>query len=148
MIAKKPSPARTSLSTAKPWGELAYLCQRIRYWLYTRKQKARAERYADRLQKTLSNLPDNDLAIIREDGLALLSELRGKMNEAITHRKREIQLMERLQREADSPGYAASTRSYMLRGRGKSVLEKRRALLGALVKTQSENRHLLIRKAQ
>jgi hypothetical protein len=64
--------------------------------------------------------------------LALLYELEGKLSEAIAHRKREIQLMERLHGEAQSPEYADSTRAYMLRDRDADVLMERRALLEAL----------------
>jgi hypothetical protein len=50
---------------------------------------------------------------------------------------REIDLIERLHREARSPKYAGSTRSYMLRDRNVSVLKERRAILEALKKAKA-----------
>ncbi len=134
MMHQQQKPPNTQRSFANRWGELDYLCKKIRYWLYTRKQKTRAERYVTRLARVLSALPENDMAIIREEGLALLYELKGKLGDAIAHREREIRLTERLHKEAQSPGFADSTRSYMLRGRGTSDLQERRAILEALQK--------------
>jgi hypothetical protein len=134
MIHEKSKPPLTQRSFANCWGELDYLCNKLRYWLYIRKQKTRAKRYLDRLERVLDDLPENELAIIREEGLALLYELKGKIGESIAHRKREIQLMERLHREAQSPKYAESTRAYMLRDRDVTVLQERRALLKTLEK--------------
>ena len=147
MLLKKHDPLRRR-NDAKLWGELDKLCKKTRYWLYERKQKARADRYADRLEEALREVPDNQSAIIRAEGLALLSELKGQMDKAIVHRRREIQLMEKLQREAESPSYAASTRAYMLRGRDKAALDERRAILGRLIKSSAVHRHEFTRKAQ
>jgi hypothetical protein len=138
MISKQPKPPTTKRRFGNIWGELDYLCKKIRYWLYTRKQKTRAKRYLDRLERVLHNLPENDLAILREEGLALLYELKGKVGESITHRRREIELMEHLHRSAESPQCAESTRAYMLRDRGITDLQQRRAILEALEKAQPE----------
>jgi hypothetical protein len=119
------------------WAELDYLCAKLRYWLYARKQKPRAQRFLHRLQRVLTRLPENDSAIIREEGLALLSELKGELGDAIAHREREIRLMERLHQEAESPKYEESTRSYMLRERDSGVLGERRAILEALKKEKA-----------
>jgi hypothetical protein len=100
--------------------------------LYTQNKKKNAERYVDRLERVLKALPPDELAILRQEGLALLYELRGRIDKAIKHRMNEIALMERLHSEAKSPGYAASTRAYMLRDREISALEERRAILNAL----------------
>jgi plasmid stabilization system protein ParE len=114
------------------WGELDYLCKKIRYWLYVRKQRAGAARYLNRLQRVLRHLPENDEAIIREEGYALLSELRGHLRDAIAHREREIRLTELLHKDAQSVNYADSTRAYMLQDRGIADLAERRAILEAL----------------
>lgn len=132
MPVKKTYSVMTSQTTAKLWGELSDLCQKARYWLYTRQDKAKAAPYADRLQDVLSELPANDLAIVRAEALALISELRGKTKEAIAHRQREIELMMRLQADAKSPSYDESTRTHLLRGRGEADLQKRRSILVAL----------------
>jgi len=148
MIIKKHSPSIRRSSDAKLWAELDQLCKKTSFWLYTRKQKARAEQFAERLERALRDIPDNGLAIVRAEGLALLRELEGDLEEAIVYRRREIQLMEKLHREAESPSYAASTRAYMLRGRNKADLRERRAILGRLIKSNTDNRHEFTRKAQ
>ena len=139
MTHKQAKPPCTQRRFASLWGELDYLCQKVRFWLYTKKQKSRAERYLDRLGKILRELPENDAAILREEGLALFYELKGELGSAITHREREIELTERLHAEAHSPQYAAGTRSYMLRNREPADLRERRAILQML--TQAQTRH-------
>jgi hypothetical protein len=148
MILKASGPPVTQRRFANNWGELDYLCKKIRYWLYTRKQRAGAERYLKRLQRVLRNLPENDTAIIREEALSLLHELKGELGGAIAHRERELQLMERLHREARSPRYADSTRAYMLRGRDSAVLQERRAILESLKKQRSQQNGDAIRRAK
>ena len=140
MIQKQPKPPSTRRRFANSWGELDYLCNKIRYWLYKRKQKIRAARYLDRLARILRELPENDMAIIREEGLALLHELKGELGDAITHRKREIRLTEQLHKEAQSPRYDDGTRAYMLRGRNTIDLRQRREILAAL-KNDEAKRH-------
>ena len=130
------------------WGKLDDLCKKVRHWLYLKKQRSKAERYAGRLESVLGKLPKNDLAIIREEGLALLAELKGSIDEAISHRQREIRLMEQLHDEARSPAYLASTRAYMLRGRDQRALRMRREILESLKKERAQHNHALIRRAQ
>jgi len=145
---KTPKPPNTQRTFANNWGELDYLCNKVRYWLYTRKQRTRAERYVGRLERVLRELPENDMAIIREEGLSLLCELKGELSRAIAHREREIQLMERLHREAASPKYADSTRVYMLRGRDGAVLEQRRVVLETLRKARTQQDGDVIRTSR
>ena len=137
MIRKQPAPPRTQRRFASPWIELSYLCKKISYWWYVQGQKARAERYLDRLKRVLRELPENNLAIVREEGLALLYEFQGEIGEAIAHRRREIKLIERLHREAQSPRYDECTRAYMLRDRDTNVLQARRTLVEALTKMKA-----------
>lgn len=148
MLIKKLGTSAGRRDCPKRWGQLDNLCKKARFWLYTRKQKPKAERYAERLEEVLREIPDNHLAIVRAEGLALLGELRGDLDEAIAHRRREIRLMEKLHRDAESPSYAASTRAYMLRGRNKADLRERRAILGRLIKSNAGHRHEFTRKAQ
>jgi hypothetical protein len=138
MVAKLITPPKTQRSFANGWAELDYICNKASYWLYARSQKAKAVRYSRRLEKVLGKLPENDLAILREEGLALLHELQGNIGEAIVHRKREIQLMNRLHREALSVKYSANTKAYMLQDRDDSALNRRRAILEELQKTLAE----------
>lgn len=133
MIRKKSVPPLTRRSFASIWDELEYLCKKVHYWLYTRKERRHAERYRDRLERVLHDLPENDMAIIRQEGLALLSELEGQIGDSIRYRGREIGLMEALHRDAQSAKYAESTRAYMLRDRDTAELQERRAILAALL---------------
>jgi hypothetical protein len=114
--------------------------------LYTHNNKKTAERYVDRLERVLKALPPDELAILRQEGLALLYELRGRIDKAIKHRMNEIALMERLHSEAKSPRYAESTRAYMLRDRGMGALEERRAILKALQDGSSSRGATAIRR--
>ena len=114
------------------WSELSYLCSKIHFWLYKADNKRSALRYLARLRNVLQDLPENDVAIIREEALALLSELMGETRAAIRHRRREIKLMLQLHKEAAAPQYDESTRQYMLQGRDMRVLEERQAVLKAL----------------
>ncbi len=132
MIKEPPKPPSTQRTFASVWAELDYLCRKTRYWLYDRREKSAAMRYFERLGRVLRELPRNEVAILREEGLALLSELKGNMSDAISHRTREIKLMERLHREASSPKYTATTRDYMFQDRDVSALRQRREILHAL----------------
>jgi len=135
MIRKKHAPPLTRRRFGSTWVELDYLCKKIHYWLYVRQKKGYAHRYVSRLERVLHELPDNDLAIIRQEGLALFCQLSGRISEAIKYRTREIELIKRLHSEAKS--HAESTRAYMLQGRDTSVLQERRALLEALLRENS-----------
>ena len=137
MIPKTLRPPRTQRSFTNIWGELDYLCKKTHYWLHTRKHRSKAARYLNRLERVLLHLPENDMAIIRQEGLALLYELKGEMGASIAHRRREIGLMERLHREAQVREYADSTRTYMLRDRDTTALQERRAILEALEKKKA-----------
>jgi hypothetical protein len=132
MIRAKLKPPSTRRTFANRWGELDYLCKKIRFWLYSRKQTANANRYLDRLEQVLGQVPENEVAIIRHEGLALLHELKGEIGGAIAHRKKEIALMDRLHKEAQSPNYSASARAYMLRDRDDAALMERRVILESL----------------
>jgi hypothetical protein len=132
MLRQIPQPPKTERRFAGGWDELAYLCNKTSYWLYTRGQRAYAERYLERLEQVLRGLPKNDFAIVREEGAALAAELNGRISDSIRHRKREIELMERLHKDARSQRYSDETRSYMLRGRGADALRSRRAILESL----------------
>jgi hypothetical protein len=136
-MTQRKGPPATRRSFASIWDELDYLSKRISYWLYSRRQKTSAERYLERLERVLHDLPENDVAIIRENGLALLHELKGDIDKAIAHRKREMELMEKLHKEAQSSRYADATRAYMLHDRGMNALRVRRVILKTLRKTKA-----------
>jgi hypothetical protein len=136
MIRKTTKPPVTQRRFGNNWSELAYLCRKVHYWLYTRKQKAKAASFLDRLDRVLRDLPENDIAIIRHEGLALRSELRGELGKSIAHRRQEIELMERLHGEAQK--HTHSTRAYMLSDRDAPALQERRAILEALLKAKDQ----------
>ena len=127
--AKGPS-TRRRFRTA--WGELQYVCDKIHYWLYTRKDKTSARRYLGRLARILSELPTDDLAILRAEGLALLHELKGETSAAIKHRQREIELMKELHEEVASGGQNEKMAASILVGRDRNAMQERTAILRAL----------------
>jgi hypothetical protein len=120
------------------WGELALVCRRIHHWWYVRGEQTPARRYQRRLERLLRRLPQNDCAIVREEGLAWLSQLKGELNQALGHRRREVELMERLhasvQRSVERGEYDRATAEAMLdfAGRGHEALGGRRAIVRAL----------------
>jgi hypothetical protein len=132
MKTKQSKAPKTLRTFPSPWSELDYLCAKVRYWLYVRKLPSRAERYTERLETVLRMLPSSDVAILQEEGHALLGELKQDYAKAITHREREILLMQRLHQEARSGRYDEATRTYMLQDRDTSALQVRHAILKAL----------------
>src|SRR5262249_24621275 len=127
---------------ATSWGELDYLCRRIHYWLYTRKDRVAAKRYLRRLEEVLQSLPDDDLAIVREEGLALFHQLKGNYDLAVKHRQREIDLIQlakkSVHQSVQAGRYDKDTATSILAGRDKGDLQERRAILMAL--REEENR--------
>ena len=130
MLTRAHTAPKTRRRFVNCWDELDYLCKKIRYWLYLEKRSDIARRYLGRLDSILKALPKNSIAILREEGLALLYELRGKTTKAIKHRRREIDLMQQLHQESRSA--SKDTAAYMLRDRNLLDLEHRRAILKAL----------------
>ena len=132
MVTRRRKPPTTQRAFMSAWGELDYLCKKARYWLYVRRQRTRARLYLHRLESVLRQLPENELAIIREEGWALVCELKNQRPQAIAHRAREIELMERLHKDAMSTRYTDATRAYMLRDRDEAALHERREILETL----------------
>ncbi len=136
MIAPASKPRKTQKKFATVWSELEYLCGKIHHWLYERCDKSSAKRFQSRLSEVLTKLPENDLAILREEGLALLHELKSEIAQAIRHRKKEIRLIERLhdsvKKSVDSREYDAEMGASILANRDATILQKRRDILTAL----------------
>jgi len=126
-------PVRSRRKFGNIWGELDYVCKKIRYWLYLRKEQTRAKRYLHRLQQLLEELPENDMAIIRQEAWALLHELKGDKVAAIKYRQREIELIEKLHEDVESRSYDPQMKASILGDRDSKGLQERRALLKALV---------------
>lgn len=144
MLHRKPKPPKTQRRFGTIWGELEYVCKRVHFWLYRRKSKTSARRYLNRLDRILVKLPDSDLAILREEGLALLHELKGQLSGAMEHRQREIQLTERLhnsvRQSVQAGDYDDRMGASILVGRDAAALEERRTILRALQEQQNSSR--------
>jgi hypothetical protein len=134
-------PPRTRKKFGTIWGELDYVCKRIHYWWYIRKDKTSARRYLSRLERILPEVPENDLAIVREEGLAWLYQLRGEISRALKHRQREVELMElaheSVRQSVNAGRYDKRTAAWVLAGRDVTCLEERRAILKSL--TEEDN---------
>ena len=53
---QKKKPTRNELRITKLWGKLAYVCKRIHYWWYVRKDVTSAQRYLDKLDRILTGI--------------------------------------------------------------------------------------------
>jgi hypothetical protein len=119
-----------------PWLELARLCKAIRTSWYPAQREVSRQRYLYRLGRILERIPEDDVAIIRQEALAWFHQLKGDYAAAIRHRREEIRLMEWLQRDVqrclESGAYDQSTARYALDGRGSGDLRDRRAILRSL----------------
>ena len=108
------------------WDELGYVCDKVRDLIYIKGKGASARRYRNRLERLITELSGNDLAILRVEAIALLHELNDDIGEAVKYRQQEIELMERLHRSNPS--------SYALTNRGTAVLANRKKILKSLEK--------------
>jgi len=136
MLQSRYQPAKRRKKAGNAWGQLEAICRKVHAALYERRDKISARRYRRRLEQALAQLPENDIAILREEGIALLHELRSENALAIPHREREIQLMKRLhesvKRSVKNGDYEAETGHSILAGRDANVLKERRAILQSL----------------
>ncbi len=127
------------MSAAKvksPWLELEKICQKIHVQLYENRNAATARRSRARLEQIIARLPENDLAILKEEGLALLHELHGDLGKAIKHRKREVQLIERLHKSVaqsiENGDFDSTMGTSILKTRSTGALKVRRKILADL----------------
>ena len=147
MIAKKQKPPPSQRRFPHAWTELVYLCRKIHYWLHVRGSRPRANRYQTRIEQVLDELPQDGMAIIRQEALALLNELKGDLSKSIFHRAKEIELTERLHQLAEAPTCDAKTRAYMLQYRDTEALQARRVILQELLKKKRDVSNNGARKA-
>jgi hypothetical protein len=134
---QRPRKARRKSQTL--WGELQSICTKIHQLRYGKGNKASsASRYLPRLDRILRELPPNDMAILREEGLAQLYELKGNQRAAIKHRKREIELMKKLQEEVKNGAYDKKTKAWILANRDQKALQERRDILQKLEQKEPE----------
>lgn len=118
------------------WGELSDVCERVHYHLYESSNETAAKRYRLRLRRIIGDLPDNGMAILREEALALLSELTHDLATAVEHRQREIKLIERLhasvRQSIEAGEYDRRMGASILNAWDRSALRERRAILRRL----------------
>lgn len=140
---KEPKVLKNSTQVGHVWLELEKICRKIQVRLYDMCDRESARRYRARLQRILAILPENDLAILREEGAALLHELRGEIAQAIKHRKKEIQLIERLHKSVgqsvENGDFDGKMGESILAGRNAATLTERRAILAALERQRDSN---------
>jgi hypothetical protein len=90
------------------------------------------------LRSILVELPKNDLAILRAEGLALLHELNGEIQKAIKYRKKEIKLVEKLhdsvRKSVQAKEYDEKMAASILHNKNKAFLSKRLSILEKLQK--------------
>ena len=145
MNEEKP-PSRRQIADAKRGAELDRVCRRVHESWYKNKDRNSGERFMCELDRILKKLPENDMAILRQDALALFDQLQGDNVCAIKHRQEEIRLIEQLhddvRRNLDSGKYTQSTAEYVLEGRDVKNLNERRAMLRAIeeeIKVRGKN---------
>lgn len=136
MRQKHPRPPQAKRSFGTIWGELDYVCKRMHYWLYGRHSLRGARRFLGRLEILVTQLPGDELAILRQEALALLHELKGHRAGAIAHRRRELELTERLhqsvRRSVAAGDYDEQMAASILLGRDERAINERRAILRGL----------------
>jgi hypothetical protein len=81
------------------------------------------------------------MAVLRQEGLAQLHELKGDKSAAIKHRKREIELMEKLQDEVRNGAYDKKTKAWILANRDEKALQERRDILRKLEQDHPTETH-------
>lgn len=79
-----------------PRDEAEHLYHKLLYWLYERRQPARARAFADRLARALPPAAAGEGAIFPEECWSLICEARGDTAGAIRHRENEVRLIGRL----------------------------------------------------
>lgn len=130
------SSRKVSTQKAYPWSGLDDLCKKVHAHLYVKRDRSAALRYRARLEQILARLPKNDIAILKAEGNALLSELCEDHALAVKYRKKELQLIMRLyvsvvRSVADGECDARVAKS-LLKHWGLDALEARRNILSHL----------------
>jgi tetratricopeptide (TPR) repeat protein len=91
-MSTKSPPTRRKFKTAGD--EINYLYDKLLFWLYGRGNPRQALRFAGRLERLLT--PSDREAIMGQECLSLIRELKGDLPRAIKHRNEEIRLIRRL----------------------------------------------------
>jgi hypothetical protein len=137
MIAADDRASGTATDSAPAaWGELDAICRRVHHWLYDRRDVSVAKRFRNRLRRSLATVPADGDAILYQEAMALLHELDGGTDAAIRARRKEIELMEKLQKSVAKSiragDYDVKMARSILLNRDAKGLQKRKAILGVL----------------
>jgi hypothetical protein len=142
MSAARP-PSFEEIAEAQLWAELAQICRLLLHSWLVNGDGIASVGYLRRLDRILNRLPKDDMAIVRQDALAWLNQLRGDRAAAIRFRREEIRLMELLhedvRRNLGSGKYSQSAADYILEDRDQKDLEERRMMLRALQEAEAND---------
>jgi hypothetical protein len=78
---------------ANDWDEIGDLYDQLLYSLYRQEDARQARQFADQLEQLLPKADPTHDAIFSEECWSLVFEAKGKLEKAITHREREIDLI-------------------------------------------------------
>jgi hypothetical protein len=139
---REPPTAKNRKRLRGVWAELAYLREQIHALWYEQGNKTLARLHQKPLERALKALPENDMAIVRAEGWALLHQMRGEISLAIQWRQREIELIEFLhddvRRSVAAGNYDERMARSILGHRDEAGLQKRRDILNALMEENTQ----------
>src|SRR4051812_7365556 len=91
---------RTRRTFQGEWEEIAYLYEKILYWLYDKSDRRQALQFARRLKPLFRKASPKHEAIFGEECWSLIYELERDFVRAIAHRKHEIRKILKLREAA------------------------------------------------
>ncbi len=105
MKTKPPIDAKTGL--------IDDLYDKVMYWLYQERNPTKALPFAKRLEKLLDKVDSDQGSIFGQECRALICEAKADLVGAIRHRKREIKMIDRLQKiSRGTPSEAYALKDY------------------------------------
>ena len=116
------------LVVANDWDRIRDLYNKLLHWLYAQEDVSKAQRCAHRLERLLTLADPAHETIFGQECWSLIYEASGNLQKAIEHRKKEIELIQRLQAISHNQPYeAVAVKDY-----GPSDLSDRLNLLATL----------------
>jgi tetratricopeptide (TPR) repeat protein len=92
---------RTRRKFDGPWDEIKYLRGKLLLWFYDRYDRRKAREFAERMVPLLKKVARHGDNILGEECWSLVYEARGQFAKAIEHRRKEIELIRLILREAE-----------------------------------------------
>jgi hypothetical protein len=86
-------PPQTYRSFDNKGQEVAYLGEKLYYWLHVRPNRTNARRYIERAKRVEKEAGNMGIAIIWQSFLAVIAEHECRWKDAIRHRRRETRLI-------------------------------------------------------